>query len=117
RKMHQSNVMAAHQVGEDECALDVDRVGHCGVEFARLQSAIADAVEDGAEADAIEERPHADSVLGILRANAGRDEFPSLVRPYADDLAGILAMEVMEGVVTRDAGDAGDEQWQAMAQH
>src|SRR5260221_17330 len=39
------------------------------------------------------------------------------MRTDADDLAGVFALEIVKGVESRDTGDAGDEQWQAIAQH
>ncbi len=110
-------VVPAHQAGKDAGALHVDGVSHRGIELARFERAIADAVEHSAKAEPLEQRPHAVRVLGILRDEAGADEPPGLPRPDADDLAGIFALEVVKGVISGHAGDAGDEHRQAIAQH
>src|SRR5207249_5746017 len=92
RKMNEASAVAADEVGEDECAFDVDGMGHGGVEFARLERTIADTIEDGAKADAIEKGTHAGGVFGVLRDEARRDETPGLMRTDADDLPGEPAL-------------------------
>lgn len=49
-------------------------------------------------------------ILGVAADNALARERPVVVLPDGDDLAGIAGAEVVEGVIARDTGNAGDEQ-------
>ena len=92
-------------------------MGHGGVEFARFEGTVADAIEDRAKAEPLEEGSHAVRVLFMLGDDAGADQPPRLMGADADDLTRIFAMEMVKRVETRDAGNAGDEQRQTMAEH
>ena len=107
---HHSRVWTATTIGG---AGDVDRRGHGRVQLARLQGTVADGVEDAAEAIGAEQVAQAGGVLGVERDDAGAGEPPGRRGPRADDLAGIALLEVVQGVVAGNAGDAGDEQRQA----
>ncbi len=115
--MDEARIVPLYQVGENQGALHVDPVGHRGIELARFEGAIADAVEDRAEAEAIEQGAHTGGVFFLLRDDVGAGELPRLMGADADDLAGVFALEVVKRVKARDAGDAGDEQRQAVTQH
>lgn len=108
--MNEPAVVALNRFREHVRALDVHGVGHGRVQFARFQSAVADAVEDGTEAMLAKELADAVAVFGVLGNDAAAGEPPGLPRPDADDLTGIARAEIVKGIETRHARDAGDEQ-------
>ena len=107
--MHDPAVVPTRRVDEGGGAGDVDGAGHRRIELARLEGAVADRVEDAAEAVLVEEPTHADRVLGVERHDAGAGETKRLMRTSADHLAGMARVEMAESMQAGDAGDAGDE--------
>ena len=91
-------------------AVHVHDLSHGRVEFARLQGAVADAIEDRAKAVVSEEVAHAGGVLGVERNDAVTLQAMRLPRTGADDLAGVAPLKVMQGVVAGNAGGAGEKQ-------
>src|SRR5262249_30442954 len=89
-----------------------DNVGapcHRRIEFARLEGAVAGAVENATEAVQAEQFKQGVLVLRVHGEDAWTDELPRLRRPDAENLSGMTPLEIWKGVVTGHAGDAGDE--------
>ena len=114
--MDEPGAETARGFGDVDGAVHVGSPRHRRVQFTRFESAIAGAVQDGAEAMFLEQGVKAGAVLGVEGDDAVGDELPRRRRPDADHLAGPEAEEVRQGVPARDAGDAGDEQRKARGQ-
>ena len=73
---------------------DVRALRHGGVQFARLEGAVAGGIQDGAEAVFTKQGVHAVAVFGVERIDVEADELPRLRRADADHLAGLAISEV-----------------------
>jgi hypothetical protein len=108
--VYQAHIAFHDDREEVDEAFDVRAPGETGVEFAGAEGAVAGTVEDGLESVFVEKCPQAAVVFGVARNDAVAGEGPIIFLTNGDDLTGVAIAEVVEGVVTRDAGDAGDKE-------
>src|SRR4051794_33668882 len=83
---------------------------HRRVKLARLQGAVADAVQHRAEAILAAQVAQAINIIRVEGDDAVAHEAKGLARANTDDPAGEAVAEVVERVVPGDARDAGDEE-------
>ncbi len=88
---------------------DIHLMGHAGVQFAFLESAVADGVQNAAKLMAIEKLAQFLFVFDVERNDTGPGQPPGFLRPNANHLIGIAFDQVMKGVEARDARNAGNE--------
>ena len=110
--MHEAHVALDDDRQQIDKSFDVRAPREPRIELARAESTVAGAVEHRLKLVLVEQRPQPAVVLGIARDDAVARERPVVFLANGDDLARIARAEVVERVVTGDAGDAGDQQGQ-----
>jgi hypothetical protein len=102
---HRSFYRNGQQIDE---ALDVGSPSQSRIEFACPQGAVARTIENCLETILIEEAEKTLAVFGIAGHDITTAERPIVVLADADYLAGVFGLKIVERVVARDTGNAGD---------
>lgn len=111
--MDQPERLFPSEVGDCLGRDDIEPTSHCWIEFTRFQGAVADGVENRAEAICSAKVVQAVHVVGVQSDDTVTVETKGLVRSDPDDLPGESAPEVKERIITSDSRDPGDQKRQA----
>ena len=109
--MYEPAAVGPRLLDDGSRAFDVEQPSHFWVELARFQGTVADAVQHRAKTERAKEIAQRPAVLGVHGHDPRTVELPGLPRPGAEHLTGITSLEVGQGVVPGDAGDACNQQW------